>query len=114
MNPEWPDTISPQAQQAIAAIERPRRRPTSSSPPEQMRAMIGAMQEHMGQPQLERYGVSWSRREMGGVPVRMFTPPVGPGACADRRRPKVLLNLHGGGFVAGFRIDDREHRPVLL
>ena len=96
MNPAWPDTISPQAQQAVAAMNASPAPDMSSMQLEQMRAMIEAMQHHMAQPQLERYRVTVENAEMGGVPVRIFTPPGGPSLAAGS---KVLLNLHGGGFM---------------
>jgi monoterpene epsilon-lactone hydrolase len=95
MNPDWPDTVSPQAKQAIAAMNA-QPAPDLSIPHEQMRQMIDAMQQGLGGVQLARFGVTVADSEMGGVPVRIFTPPAGP-ALADGA--KVLLNLHGGGFM---------------
>ncbi len=45
----------------------------------------------------EQVGVSVTRGELGGVPVFTFTPKDLPEANRDR----VLLNLHGGGYVLG-------------
>ena len=98
MNPDWPDTISPQAQQIVAAINA-MPAPDPSMDPIQVRAMIEAMQHNLARPQLERYGVAVGSAEMGGVPVRIFTPPHGSGAQPLTAGSKVLLNLHGGGFV---------------
>ncbi len=98
MTSDWPETISPQARQAVAMIAAAPT-PDATLPPEQMRDMIGALQQHMGQPQLERYGVTMSAAELGGVPVRLFTPPTGPDREATAGDGRILLNLHGGGFV---------------
>jgi monoterpene epsilon-lactone hydrolase len=98
MNPAWPDTISPQAREAVAAMSAAPS-PDASMRPEQMRTMIEALQQHMAQPQLERFGVTVESTEIGGVPVRIFTPPPGGGARPLAAGSKVLLNLHGGGFV---------------
>jgi len=95
MNPEWPGTVSPQAKQAIAAMNA-QPAPDVSIPHEQIRQMIDAMQQGMGGVQLARFGVTVANTEMAGVPVRIFAPPAGP-ALADGA--KVLLNLHGGGFM---------------
>ena len=97
LKPDWPDTLSPQAQQMIAAINA-MPPPDATMPPEQMRTMIEAMQHNLARPQLERYGVTVAGAQMGGVPVRIFTPPPGAGAPLAAGS-KVLLNLHGGGFV---------------
>jgi len=98
MNPAWQDTVSPEARQQIDAM--------SAAPPmdpaipvEQMRAVIEAMQHAMGAPQLERYGVTMEAGEIGGVPVRIFTPAAESGAPALAAGSQVLLNLHGGGFM---------------
>ena len=99
MNPTWPDTISPQAQQAVAAMEAAPAPDMSSMAIEQMRTMIEAMQHHMAQPQLVRHGVTFENTEVGGVPVRIFTPVPDSGAPALAAGSKVLLNLHGGGFM---------------
>lgn len=98
MNPAWPDTISPQAQQMIEALKAAPA-PDPSVAPEQMRPMIEALQQHMGQAQLARYRVTVSDAEMAGVPVRLFTPPADSAAPPLGAGSKVLLNLHGGGFV---------------
>lgn len=45
----------------------------------------------------EQFGVSVTQGRMSGVPVFTFTPKDLPKAHADR----VLLNLHGGGYVLG-------------
>jgi monoterpene epsilon-lactone hydrolase len=98
MNPEWPDTISPQAQQMMAAIDA-MPPPDPAMDPMRMRTTIEAMQHNLAQPQLERYGVTVENAEMGGVPVRIFAPPPGSGGPPLSAASKMLLNLHGGGFV---------------
>ncbi len=46
------------------------------------------------------YQVSVSSEKMAGVPVEVFVPRDG---VAERNRSRVLINLHGGGFMYGAR-----------
>jgi acetyl esterase/lipase len=73
-----------------------------NEPPESVPATLDAqrqvcdrVQRDLGAQQLQRYGTQMHESEVGGVPVRIFTPPqmrTGNEEC-------VLLNLHGGGFT---------------
>lgn len=59
------------------------------------RQVCDRVQRELGAKQLQRYGTHVHESEVGGVPVRIFTP-------AQMRTGKeecVLLNLHGGGFT---------------
>jgi acetyl esterase/lipase len=98
MNPDCPDTISPEARQMVAAMNA-MPPPDPAMTPELMRPMIEALQHSLAQPQLELYGVTVESAKMGGVPVRIFTPPPSAGAPPLAAGSTVLLNLHGGGFV---------------
>ena len=98
MTSALPDTISPQARQAVTAL-KDTPAPDAAVPVEQMRPMIEAMQHHMAQPQLARYGVSVENTMLGGVAVRIFTPAPDSGAPPLAAGSTVLLNLHGGGFT---------------
>jgi monoterpene epsilon-lactone hydrolase len=57
--------------------------------------MCARVQRELGTIQLERHGVQMREAAIGGVPVRVFTPPEMP----LENRAHVLLNLHGGGFT---------------
>ena len=46
----------------------------------------------------ERYPVTLTTVNMGGVRTEVFTPVEG---ITTRNRSRVLINLHGGGFVSG-------------
>src|SRR5579885_1304535 len=87
-----PQTVSPGAQKFLA-------RPTPDVPESlsvaQQRAMIDAWQAKAGDAYRQVYLASIASGTMGGVPVRIITPPVIGAGKGDR----VLLNLHGGGFM---------------
>jgi len=78
-----PTTISPEAQAFLAtgAAWAP-----AAGSPEQRRLIEKAQ---------SLYPVRIEDAVVGGVPVRIVTPPVVPPGKADR----ILVNLHGGGFV---------------
>jgi acetyl esterase/lipase len=48
----------------------------------------------------EQYHVSISSRMIGGIYAEVFTPTEG---IPDKNADRVLINLHGGGFVTGSR-----------
>lgn len=82
-------------------VSRPAQR-VLSEPPEPVpdtlhaqRQVCDRVQRELGAKQLQRYGTQMQESEMGGVPVRIFTPPQMPAGNEDC----VLLNLHGGGFT---------------
>lgn len=51
-------------------------------------------------PMRQRYPVEVSEETIGGILVDVVTPPEG---VAEENRRRVLINLHGGGFVTGAR-----------
>jgi acetyl esterase/lipase len=92
-----PDTISRQARDAIAPMLAAA--PPADLPPiDQMRMFADAVQQHLGNAQLERNGVSLGEAVVGGVPVRLFAAASSEPAAVDGTGA-VLLNFHGGGFV---------------
>jgi acetyl esterase/lipase len=49
--------------------------------------------------QWRRYPVEMAIDEVGGVEVQVFTPK---GGVSDKNRDRVLIDLHGGGFMHGW------------
>lgn len=86
-----PDTISPEAQRALA-------QPTSDAPePETLahrRQRTDDWQARAGEAYRAVYPVNMKMSTIAGVPVRIVTPLRMP----KNRRDRVLMNLHGGGF----------------
>jgi monoterpene epsilon-lactone hydrolase len=85
-----PSTVSASAQQVLR--EGPEPTPATL---DAQRQVCERVQRELGGRQLQRYGVAMHETQIGGVSVRIFTPPHFSPANADR----VLLNLHGGGFT---------------
>ena len=89
--PPPPDTVSTAARDALRNLP-------SVSGPEDLeihRGMCAAVQRDLGAIQLARHGVRMAERAVASVPVRVFTPSV----VSDLNEGRVLLNLHGGGFI---------------
>jgi len=86
-----PPDLSPEARAWLA-------RPVSDAnipvPLEERRRRAAEGQEHSGQISLQMYPAHVSEGTLAGVPVRMVTPL--SGELPDR----VLLNIHGGSFIA--------------
>jgi len=56
------------------------------------------------------YKVSVTLRRIGGVPTEVFVPDAG---IAQQNQHRVLINLHGGGFLIGARTNSHlESAPV--
>ncbi len=87
-----PQTVSTEAQKFLA---RPISDVAQSPPVAQQRAMTDAWQAKAGEAYRQVYPATVSSATMAGVPVRIITPPVIGAGKSDR----VLLNLHGGGFM---------------
>jgi acetyl esterase/lipase len=89
-----PDTLSPEARVAMAAIAAQK---TPDQPPSltEMRKLTDAVQASFGAKLEKRYGVRMEMTVIAGVPVRIVYPK---GMTALGKGP-VLLNLHGGGFA---------------
>jgi len=86
-NAPAPLTVSEAARQALAAFPNKAAEGDLAT----HRAMCAGVQRDLGGAQLRRYGVEMRESEIAGVPVRIFTPP--------QASERVLLNLHGGGFI---------------
>jgi acetyl esterase/lipase len=86
-----PKTISPEAQKFLA-------QPESDAPGAQSladrRSKTDAWQAKAGEAYRQVYPATVTSGVIGGVPVRIVTPPVIGVGKADR----VLINVHGGGF----------------
>lgn len=89
-----PETLSPEARAAMAAIAAQK---SSDGPPSlaEMRRLTDAVQATFGAKLEKRYGVRIETTAVAGVPVRI----VYPGGMTALGKGPVLLNLHGGGFA---------------
>ena len=87
-----PLTISPEAQTWLAKPAGDAARPQSVA---EQRAGTDKWQAAAGEASRKLYPVNIEQATMAGVPVRVISPLQSPPAHADR----VLMNLHGGGFV---------------
>ncbi|QNI32812.1 alpha/beta hydrolase fold domain-containing protein [Alloacidobacterium dinghuense] len=86
-----PKTISPEAQKSLA---RPDSDAPVAEPLADRRSKTDAWQAKAGEAYREVYPATVSAGTIGGVPVRIVTPPIVGTGKADR----VLVNFHGGGF----------------
>jgi len=58
----------------------------------------------------EKYAVELREERVGGVDTEVFTPKAG---VAARNQKRVLINLHGGGFIRGARtLSQLESIPI--
>ena len=87
-----PQTVSPQAQQFLA---KPMSDAKSNLSIEQQREGTDAWQARAGKEFEQAYPVNVVRSTIAGVPVLIVTPLKIPAEKQDR----VLINIHGGGFV---------------
>lgn len=89
-----PDTLSPEARAAMAAIAAQN---TPDRPPSliDMRSITDGVQASFGAKLERRYAVRIEMTAIAGVAVRIVYPK---GVTALGKGP-VLLNLHGGGFA---------------
>ncbi|MDD3799312.1 MAG: alpha/beta hydrolase [Novosphingobium sp.] len=93
-----PVTVSPEAQEYLRADPLPGV-PEDATPLPMwtMRKATAPMFEQMNRQALELYPVEVEETEIGGVRCHRVTRPDAPAAA----RAKVMINLHGGGFVLG-------------
>ncbi|MDE2436307.1 MAG: alpha/beta hydrolase [Sphingomonadales bacterium] len=95
---ELPATISPEAR-AYLCFDPNQGQPESASPLPmwQMRDALAPMFEFLNQQALATYPVVVEECRIGGVRCHRIGPIDAPAANAA----KVMINLHGGGFVLG-------------
>jgi monoterpene epsilon-lactone hydrolase len=89
-NPPVPQTVSTAARAELA-----RARDAAPASLEERREACARIQDELGSRQRDRYTVQIEERQIGGVPVHVFTPPH---SSAEDGQP-ILVNFHGGGFV---------------
>jgi acetyl esterase/lipase len=89
-----PGTVSPAAQQFLAMAPWGGQEP-AHGPMWHQRAAADAALQQLGQAMLEHYAVTVEEQAVGGVRTFIVRPK---DAAANGR---VLVNLHGGGFVMG-------------
>lgn len=94
-----PQTVSPELQELISATPLPywNDHPKTAQEWKQWASTISAEGAKGLSALRKQLGVSVTQESMGGVPVFTFTPQDMPETHGDR----VLLNLHGGGYVLG-------------
>jgi monoterpene epsilon-lactone hydrolase len=87
-----PKTVSPEAQRWLGTVVSDKDVPQSVA---QQRAGTDKWQAGAGEVSKRMYPAKVAAATMAGVPVRVVTPLT----MAEGMQDKVLLNLHGGGFV---------------
>jgi epsilon-lactone hydrolase len=95
--------MSPEARaKFIAAFSHPGPRPAAAGDAPPDFAAMRAADERKNAPFVARarelYPVRIEERSIGGVHTQVVTPAAG---VADANRHRVLINLHGGGFIWG-------------
>ncbi len=88
-----PTTVSPQAQKRLARLVSDAAGPAPTI--QQQRAGVDAWQSGAATEALRLYPVNMTTSTIAGIPVRIVTPLT---TAADKQQ-KVLVNVHGGGFV---------------
>ena len=88
-----PDTLSPETQKTVSVAI-----PDTPEPEDlaKRRAQASAWQVNGGEQMRKTYPVNLAEDKIAGVPVRIVTPLTVPA----RKKDRVLINLHGGGFNA--------------
>jgi len=86
-----PKTISPEAQKSLAQVVSDG--PTAESLADR-RAKTDTWQAKAGEAYRQAYPATIASGVIGGVPVRIITPPV----TGNGKNSRVLINVHGGGF----------------
>jgi len=86
-----PSTISPEAQKVLARVESDA---AVQQTLEQRRAGTDKWQAGVGEASKKLYPVNIASDTIAGVPVRVVTPLT----IEPKKRDRVLINLHGGGF----------------
>jgi monoterpene epsilon-lactone hydrolase len=87
-----PTTVSPEAQKMLGRVVSDAPHPLTV---EQQRAGIDRWQASAGEVSKKLYPANVAAATIAGIPVRVVTPLTMPAEMHDR----VLLNVHGGGFV---------------
>lgn len=86
-----PSTISPEARKVLARVESDA---AVQQTLEQRRAGTDKWQAGVGEASKKLYPVNIASDTIAGVPVRVVTPLT----IEPKKRDRVLINLHGGGF----------------
>jgi len=92
VQPPLADTVSPEALKTLTPIYKANM--VNTMPVEKQRELASAIQRGSGAAQLVKLSVEMTESTLGGVPVRIFRPKGRPPVAG-----KILMNLHGGGFV---------------
>lgn len=94
---ELPNTVSPEARAYLCFDPGQGQGDAPEVPMWQMRDALAPMFEYLNQQALAAYPATVQEMPIGGVRCHMVRPVEQPEAT----KGKVLINLHGGGFVMG-------------
>lgn len=94
---ELPNTVSPEARAYLCFDPSQGQGDAPEVPMWQMRDALAPMFEYLNQQALAAYPAKVEEMPIGGVRCHMVSPIEQPEAT----KGKVLINLHGGGFVLG-------------
>ena len=95
--------LSPEARSYMLHVLRDKPFSGGPSPAQDIKAYRARQDEIMNwflKPILERYPVNVEHKTIAGIYTDIVTPKDG---VATRNRNRILLNVHGGGFVSGAR-----------
>lgn len=94
--------MSPEAKQAFIREHEIAAHSTDEAVPDSDLIALRDVSDRLVAPKVERakamFAVNIVERQMGGVRTRIITPK---GGVSARNLPRVLINLHGGGFFLG-------------
>ncbi len=91
-----PKDLSPAAQKYLSQPYPDQPPDLSASADRATARQASAFEARQGARLMKRMHVSMERKTVGGVPVLVFTPANMPAA----NRHRLLINVHGGGFIA--------------
>ena len=88
-----PSTVSPEAQQWLKEIEHEEPQPKDLA---EIRVRTNAWQKSQSAEAKKLFPVNVERTTMAGVKTDIITPLITP----EKNEKRVLINLHGGGFIS--------------
>ena len=92
-----PKTVSPEARQYLATPPWGDAAPPPSVPLWELRATFNSMYPMLTEMARSAYPVEIEEQRIGGVRIYVVSPI----AMGEGKKERILINLHGGGFVLG-------------